>query len=174
MLWHSRDGGTRTVGLALEGAPFVATGINPVDRRCGGDACLDPQGEQNPLAAIDVGSLPKRDGRAGGERENPMRLSRSISRALVLLACMFCAALGTAEAAGYRTVTHVRPGHVAWIYLHPDVASPHVGYLRADALHVRTSGCRTVVLGGWCRVMRRGTRGWVQDRFLKPETVMRG
>lgn len=79
-----------------------------------------------------------------------------------------------AEAPVYRNVTNVAPGHVAWMYAHPNSASARVGYLKAGALRVRTMNCRHLAKGGWCQVMRRGTRGWVQDRFLKPDTIMRG
>ena len=95
-------------------------------------------------------------------------------RRLALAAAVCCSAIGGAEAATYRSVTGVRAGHVVWMYRHPDTASPRVGYLKAGALQVRTVGCKRLAAGGWCRVVRRGTRGWVQDRFLKADTVMQG
>lgn len=102
-----------------------------------------------------------------------MRPSRTLSR-FALAVLVSSATAGGAEAAVYRNVANVKPGHVAWIYRHPDAASAHVGYLKAGALRVRTVGCRQLAAGGWCQVIRRGTRGWVQDRFLKADNVMRG
>lgn len=102
-----------------------------------------------------------------------MRPSRILCR-LVPVLLVASAMAGSAEAAAYRNVANVRPGHVAWIHAQPDAASPRVGYLKAGALRVRTVGCRQLVGGGWCRVVRRGTRGWIQDRFLKADNLMRG
>ena len=102
------------------------------------------------------------------------RPSTSPLRPLVLAGLLCSAALGPAEAATFRNVANVAPGHVAWIYRHPDPASQRVGYLKAGALRVRTTSCMKLAKGGWCQVMRRGTRGWVQDRFLKADDVMRG
>ncbi len=101
-----------------------------------------------------------------------MRPSRILFRtAFVALASSV--AFASADATTYRGITNVRPGHVAWIYRDPDVGSPHVGYLKAGDLQVRTLACRHLAKGGWCHVMSRGTRGWVQDRFLKAAHVMR-
>lgn len=93
---------------------------------------------------------------------------------IVLTTIVFSSAFGSAQAASYRDVAGVQPGHVTWIYRQPDTASPRVGYLKAGALRVRTIGCKRLPAGGWCRVMRRGTRGWVQDRYLKADNLMRG
>ena len=104
----------------------------------------------------------------------PPRPPTSPLRLAVLTGLLCSAALGPAEAAVYRNVGGVSPGHVAWIYRHPDPASQRVGYLKSGALRVRTLRCRKLAEGGWCQVIRRGTRGWVQDRFLKADSVMRG
>lgn len=95
-------------------------------------------------------------------------------RRLALAGLLSAAALSPAEAASFRDVAGVAPGHVAWIYRHPDPASRRVGYLKAGALRVLTTHCARSADGGWCQVMRRGTRGWVRDRFLKAASVMRG
>ena len=90
-------------------------------------------------------------------------------------AALLATAASPAGAAEYRSVQGVRPGHVAWVYRHPDAQSPHVAFLRPGASRVRTNACRKLVTGGWCRVTVRGTRGWVQDRFLKASAgMMRG
>ena len=102
-----------------------------------------------------------------------MRPSRTLSR-LVLAALVSSAAASSAEAAVFRNVANVRPGHVAWIYSQPDSSSRKLGYLKAGALRVQTLGCQRLAAGGWCHVVRRATRGWVQDRFLKADNLMRG
>jgi uncharacterized protein YraI len=91
---------------------------------------------------------------------------RALPRTLAL-AVLLAAGFAPARAAEYRAVRGLRPGHVAWVYRQPDVASPRVAYLRAGNGHVRTTGCRKLAAGSWCRVVVRGTRGWVQDRFLR-------
>ncbi|RYB02446.1 SH3 domain-containing protein [Lichenibacterium ramalinae] len=107
-----------------------------------------------------------------------MRLPNALPRlaALALLLAPILAPLGAspAEAATYRRVIAVAPGHVAWMHRAPDPASPKVGYLKSGALRVVTLGCRKLAKGGWCRVERRGTRGWVRDRYLATGAVMRG
>lgn len=103
-----------------------------------------------------------------------MRSSSTPFRMITAVAIVFATLAGHAEAATYRSIANVKPGHVAWIYRQPDVASPRVGYLKSGAFRIRTLGCKQLAAGGWCQVMRRGTRGWVQDRFLKAGTTMRG
>lgn len=98
---------------------------------------------------------------------------RTVSR-IALTAFVVAVAVRGGEAATYRNVANVQPGHVAWIYRQPDTASPHVDYLKAGALRVHTMSCKRLAAGGWCHVMRRGTSGWVQDRFLKVDNEMRG
>lgn len=94
---------------------------------------------------------------------------------LAVAAGLFCAlAAGPAEAATYRKLVNVAPGHVAWMHRSPDPAAPRVGYIRSGALRVHTLACRKLAKGGWCHVERQGTRGWVQDRFLAPGAIMRG
>ena len=93
---------------------------------------------------------------------------------LPCLAAVLCLAAAPGEAATYRKVVNVAPGHVAWIHRAPDPASPHIGYLKAGAANVQTLGCRKLAKGGWCRVERHGTRGWVQDRYLATGAVLRG
>ena len=94
---------------------------------------------------------------------------------LAVVAGLFCAvAAGSAEAATYRRLVNVAPGHVAWMHRSPDRASPRVGYIKAGALRVHTLACRKLAKGGWCHVERRGTRGWVKDRFLASGAIMRG
>lgn len=93
---------------------------------------------------------------------------------LPCLAAVICLAAGSAEAASYRRVVNVAPGHVAWLHRTPDPAAARVGYLKAGATNVRTLGCRKLAKGGWCRVERHGTRGWVQDRYLATGAVLRG
>lgn len=66
------------------------------------------------------------------------------------------------------------PSITARIHRRPDAASTHVGHLKASAQRVRTMGCERLAADGWCRVMGRGTDGWVQDRFLPADNVMRG
>lgn len=101
--------------------------------------------------------------------------SRAPSHGLAALLAAAVGATAPAGAAEYRSVVGVRPGHVAWVYRQPDAASPHVAYLKAGASRIRTTGCRRLAAGGWCRVTVRGTRGWVQDRFLRAGGgVMRG
>ncbi len=96
------------------------------------------------------------------------------SLSLSCLAALLCLAAGSAEAASFRRVVNVAPGHVAWIHRAPDSASPRVGYLKAGVTNVQTLGCRSFAKGGWCHVQRRGTRGWVRDRFLGAGAVLRG
>lgn len=103
----------------------------------------------------------------------PIRPLRALSRLVLLAGLGLVTANGVAEASTFRNVTNVAPGHVAWIHLHPNAASPRVGYLKAGALRVRTTLCKRLAKGGWCQVTRRGTRGWVQDRFLMPDRLMR-
>ena len=103
-----------------------------------------------------------------------LRSSPALSRTFAL-AALLAAVAGPAGAAEFRSVQGVRPGHVAWVYRQPDAASARVAYLRAGASHIRTTGCRKLAAGGWCHVTVRGTRGWVQDRFLRAGGgVMRG
>ena len=94
---------------------------------------------------------------------------------LAVVAGLFCAAAaGPADAAAYRRLVNVAPGHVAWMHRSPDPASPRVGYIRSGALRVHTLACRRLAKGGWCHVERRGTRGWVRDRFLTAGAILRG
>ena len=111
------------------------------------------------------------------EVETAMTLPRppkTVSSLLLAAALLGSLAAGPAEAAMYRRVVAVAPGHVAWIHRSPDGASQRVGYLRSGTLRVLTFGCRKLAKGGWCHVERRGTRGWVQDRYLATGAVMRG
>ena len=111
------------------------------------------------------------------ETETVMILPRppkTVSSLLAAAALLGSLAAGSAEAATYRRVVAVAPGHVAWIHRSPDGASQRVGYLKSGTLRVLTFGCRKLANGGWCHVERRGTRGWVQDRYLAPGAVMRG
>lgn len=103
----------------------------------------------------------------------PLRLLNALSGVALLSALGSLAVPAAAQAATYRDVANVAAGHVAWIHLHPTAASPRVGYLEAGALRVRTSQCKQLAKAGWCRVTRRGTRGWVQDRFPRPDRLMR-
>lgn len=103
----------------------------------------------------------------------PFRSPRAFSGLVLAAGLALTAAPGAADAATFRNVTGVAPGHVAWIHLHPNAQSPRVGYLKAGALRIRTMNCKRLAKGGWCQVMRRGTRGWVQDRFLMPDRLMR-
>ena len=70
--------------------------------------------------------------------------------------------------------SNIKPGHVAWIRSGPGIAYSKVGYLRAVSRHIRTMECKLVARDTWCHVEFRGTRGWVQDHYLRAPHVMSG
>ncbi len=105
------------------------------------------------------------------------RSRRSWSRVAVIGALLGLSTVGGAAWAAmgsvYKDVGGVAPGHVAWMHAGPGLSYQHVGYLQANATHVRTTNCGHLATDNWCQVHYRGTRGWVQDRFLRANTIMR-
>ena len=105
--------------------------------------------------------------------------SRSVGRLpfLALASTILVVAQGSvsfaAQNASYVKVSGLSLGHVVWVRSEPVSSAKRIGFLPATARHIRSYGCKRFAASSWCDVRYRGTRGWVSQRYLKPDTAQR-
>ena len=73
----------------------------------------------------------------------------------------------------YVKVDKLAPGRVLWIRAGPGLRSKRIGFLPSTARHIRSLGCERTVLGHWCEIRYRGTRGWASGRYLAADRARR-
>jgi hypothetical protein len=85
---------------------------------------------------------------------------------LTLVLSQIAVAAQTDAIGRFVRVTELPFGQVLWMRSAPDYSSKRIGFLPANARHVRNFGCEPFASGTWCELGYLGTRGWAERRYL--------
>lgn len=111
---------------------------------------------------------------------------------VILIVTLYCvpfteSALATADGPDFYAVTGVAPDDVLNIHTEPSASSSKIGEIPHNGRKVKNLGCKDgaslqqwlsmsdserqiAVRKRWCKILYRGTEGWVAGSFLKEDS----